>query len=302
MKKLLAAIFVLIIFVIPCLNACGQDEELPYVVISRANVLLTVGDEYTLNAKVYPEKYSDLEIEWTTSNSSIITCDGGRIKAQGPGSAVVMASVNGGNAFSTTVNVSEDVRNHANLIMGESFTIPESVYENIFDGQITWESSAPDKVECVDGVVTGIGIGDATIYVRSGDDTVSVYSVSVFENIEAMVDFRAPEIPITLSYMSGKTEVEVQDFVYTVTHDGKGLLVSFTLTYQKISDISGNQSKNPVGFYVELHSDEVGYCTTYRVESDLLFITQTATFQSNFYADVTKGMRHFELRIFPIEK
>ena len=93
MKKLLAAIFALIIFVIPCLNACGQaNEELPYVVISRANVLLTVGDEYTLNAKVYPEKYSDLEIEWTTSNSAIVTCDDGKIKAQAPGSAVVMAS------------------------------------------------------------------------------------------------------------------------------------------------------------------------------------------------------------------
>lgn len=302
MKKLLATIFALIFFIMPCLNACGRAEELPYVVISRANVLLSVGDEYTLNARVYPEKYSDLEIEWTTSNSSIVTCEGGKIEAVGPGSAVIMASVNGGNAFTTTVNVSEEVRNHANLIVGESFTVPESAYKNIYDGPITWESSDPEKVSVVDGVVTGNDICDAVIYVCSGDDIVSVYSVSVFENVQAMVDFRAPELPITMSYMSGSTEVEIQDFVYTVVNDGKGLLVSFTISYKKTADISGSHSKNPTGFYAELYSDEVGYCTTYRVESDLLFVEQPATFQSNFYADVTKGLRHFEIRLFPIEK
>ena len=39
MKKLLATIFALIFFIMPCLNACGRAEELPYVAIVLGNFI-----------------------------------------------------------------------------------------------------------------------------------------------------------------------------------------------------------------------------------------------------------------------
>lgn len=305
MKRLTALFVAMIILLIPALTACGQEEEIPYVVLSKANVLLSVGDEYTLGAKVYPEAHSDLKVEWTTGNSNVVTCEGGKLRALSTGSAVIMASVGGGNAFSATVTVNEKVRNHANLAVGDSLTVPESAYSTLFTGEVSWSSSNPEVAECVDGVITTHSIGTAVIRVCQGSDAVSMYSVSVYENIESMVEFTAPELPVTLSYLSGKSEVEVQEFTYTVTEDETldedRLMVAFTVSYKKTADISGNQSKNTTGFYIELYSDEVGYCTTYKVESSLLFVGQSATFSTNFIADISDGMRHFNIKLIPIE-
>ena len=61
MKKITALTVAMIIFLISCLTSCGEAEELPYAVISRANVVLSVGDEYTLTAKVFPEGIPTLQ-------------------------------------------------------------------------------------------------------------------------------------------------------------------------------------------------------------------------------------------------
>ena len=302
MKKLVAALLAFIIILIPCLVACGEAEEMPYVVLTKANVLLSVGDEYTLGAKVYPEQYSDLAIDWSSGNENIVTCEGGKIKARAAGSAVITASVNGGNAFTATVTVLDGVREHINLLVGESATVKETSYKNIYEGEFEWESTNPDTVTCEGGSITANAIGNSVIRIRQGDDLVSVCSVSVFENIESMVEFTAPELPVSISYKSGVSTVEVQEFSYTVTEDVRGLMVSFSITYKKTDDISGTQSKNSTGFYIELYSDEVGYCTTYKVESNLLFVGESATFQSNFIADVSSGMRHFNIVLLPIER
>ena len=301
MKKLMSVILALTLFLIPCLVSCGQSEEKPYVVLSRANVILSVGDEYTLGASVYPERYSGLEIEWSSSNPSVVTCDGGKLKAQSAGSAVVMASVNGGNAFTATVNVNDGVRGHINLLVGESASVMMSLYQNVFAEEYSWVSSAPSVAVCDGGTVSGLSEGNAILRISRGDDLVSVCSVSVFESIEGMVEFTAPELPVSMSYLSGTSELEVQEFAYTLTEDDRGILVTFTLTYKKTADISGSQSKNKTGFYIELYSDEVGYCTTYKAESGSLFVGETATFESNFYADVSGGMRHFNIKLLPIE-
>ena len=302
MKKLVAAMLALIIFLIPCLVSCGEAEEMPYVVLTKANVLLSVGDEYTLGAKVYPEKYSDLEIGWSSGNESIVTCEDGKIKAHAAGSAVVTATVNGGNGFTATVTVLDGVREHINLIVGESATIKENAYKNVFEGEFEWESTNTDVAVCDGSTITANAIGNAVVRIRQGEDVVSMCSVSVFENIESMVEFTAPELPMTISYKSGVSTVEIQEFSYTVTEDTRGLMVSFTVSYKKINDISGNQSKNTTGFYIELYSNEVGYCTTYKVESNLLFVGESATFQTNFIADVSGGMRHFNIVLLPIER
>jgi uncharacterized protein YjdB len=301
MKKLVAMILAFIIILTPCLVSCGEDEEIPYVVLTKANVILSVGDEYTLGAKVYPEKYSDLAIDWTSANNNVVTCEDGKLKAHAAGSAVITASVNGGNAFTATVTVLDGVREHINLLVGESATIKETSYKNIFEGDFEWESTNTDAVVCDGSSLTANAIGNSVIRIRKGEDLVSVCSVSVFENIESMVEFTAPELPVSISYKSGVSAVEVQDFSYTVTEDARGLMVSFTVSYQKTADISGTQSKNATGFYIELYSAEVGYCTTYKVESNLLFVGESATFQSNFIADVSNGMRHFNIVLLPIE-
>lgn len=305
MKKITALTVAMIIFLISCLTSCGEAEELPYAVISRANVVLSVGDEYTLTAKVFPERYSDLAVEWTSSNPDVVTCEGGKLNALTTGSSVITASVSGGNAFSSTVTVKENLSNHANIPVGESMTIQPSEYSNLFEGEVTWSSSDPTVAQCTGGVVTALSAGSAVIRVCQGSDTVSVLSVTVYDDITSMVEFEAPELPVTLSYLSGKSEVEVQEFSYTVTEDegiaANRLMVAFTVSYQKTGDIGGSQSKNTTGFYIELYSDEVGLCTTYKVESELLFIGQTASFSTNFYADISDGIRHFNIKLVPIE-
>ena len=306
MKKLTATLLAIIIFLIPTLTSCGEVEERPYVVLSKANVILSVGDEYTLDAKVYPENKSHLTVDWTTSNPSVVTCEGGKIKAHASGSAVVMASVGGGNAFSVAVTVGSNVRKHVNMIVGETVTVSESDYNTVFNGEFDWVSTNTAVAGCEGGVISALSVGESVIRITQGTDTVSMYSVSVFEDIESMVDFTAPELPVSLSYMSGKSTLEVQEFEYTVAEDetlpANRLMVTFTVTYTKTADISGSQSKNKTCFYIELYSDEVGYCTTYKVESDLLFVNQSATFSTNFIADVANGMRHFNIKLVPIEK
>lgn len=305
MKKITAVLLAMVILLIPTLTSCGRDEESPYVVLSKANVVLSVGDEYTLGATVHPDSKSHLPIEWETNNPNVVTCEGGRLKAKAVGSAVVRASVNGGNAFSARVKVTNDATKHVNMIVGEVITIAEHEYNNIFTGEFSWMSSDPTVAEFDNGVITAASVGNAVIRMCQGDDAVTLYSISVFENINSMVDFTAPELPMSLSYKSGISEVEVMEFSYTLEEDKEStidrLLVTYTITYKKTADISGSESRNRTGFYVELYSEEVGFCKTYTVESDFMNIGQTAVFSSQFYADISSGMRHFNIVLVPIE-
>lgn len=305
MKKITAALLAIIILLVPTLTACGGDQEPPYVVLSKANVVLSVGDVYTLDATVRPESQAHLPIEWESNNPNVVTCEGGTLRAKSVGSAVVRASVNGGNAFSARVKVTDAATKHVNMIVGDVITIAEHEYKNIFEGEFTWSSSDSSVAEFDDGVITAASVGNAVIRMCKGDDSITLYSISVFENINSMVDFTAPDLPVSLSYKSGMSEVEVRSFSYSLEEDKESaihrILVTFTINYQKTADISGSESRNRTGFYIELYSDEVGYCKTYTVESDFMYVGQTATFSSQFYADISNGMRHFNIVLIPIE-
>ena len=72
-----------------CLDAVTvKTEDIRFY---RSSVSLTIGDEYSLGAVVFPENASNKTVEYCSADESIVTVEGSRITAVGVGEADVLA-------------------------------------------------------------------------------------------------------------------------------------------------------------------------------------------------------------------
>lgn len=311
MKKALLLILSLVIFILPCLSSCSigtnEPEQRPTVILSRVNITLSVGDEYLIEPTVYPVEFSDAEITWTSSREELVSCDGGKIVAKAPGVSIIKAAVAGGNTASARVEVVDGVSGHKNLIVGASIDIPVDEYKSVIPtGEVTWVSTNPEIAACDGSCITALSVGTTTIRAVVGGHSVSVFTVSVYGDLGSMVDFVRPELPVSLNYTIGgqqpKTStVEVYGFEYVITEDESygvdTLGVTFKVKYRKTADTEGEDGITPAAFIIDLYSDEVGYCTTYRILDTDVTVGYEGEFEMTFLADTAIGHRSFNIAI-----
>ncbi len=308
MKKRLILLFVLVLIILPALFACGDEQEppKPSVILSRSNLQLSVGDVYTLECTVYPSELSSVKISWTTSNSDVVSCDNGELKALALGTSVIKARAEGGNYAAVTVTVTESIRAYRNLPLGQSYEIPEDSYAALFseNEELTFFSSAPSVATCEGGVITAHSVGVADIYLKSSGKSLLMMRVTTYILETDLVSFPAPTLPITLSY--GDVTFTVDGFEVDIFDDATlgpdAVGVIFRVKYTKKTDTGGDEAKNPVKFKIELHSGEVGYCTSYVVKAEDMAVGDFAEFVApKFAADIAKGARTFMIKIVEVE-
>ena len=185
MKKILFALVGALALVV----SCGKDKETPQpqiiavtgVTVSPATLPLVVGETGTLSATVAPSNATDKTVTWTTSSSAVATVADGVITAVAPGEATITAKAGDKTGICTvTVSAPEPVviavtgitlnTDILELIEGESAILTATVYpENATDPSVTWKSSSEAVATVVDGVVTAVAAGEATITAKAGD-------------------------------------------------------------------------------------------------------------------------------------
>ena len=75
------------------------------VTISPATATVEAGKETTLTATVTPSNATNKEVTWTSSNTSVATVSGGKVKGVAEGTAVITATTSNGKTATATVTV-----------------------------------------------------------------------------------------------------------------------------------------------------------------------------------------------------
>lgn len=158
-----------ILFTMLCglLTGCGG----PAIQFAKSEVTMYVGDSQMLEYSLADE---DADIEWSSSDSKIVSVRRGTVKANAEGSATIRASV--GEEYAecviTVINRVVTISQETATIDLDSGNLSITLTATSSDGgTISWSTSDPEIATVSNGVVTATGeeIGDVIITASRGD-------------------------------------------------------------------------------------------------------------------------------------
>ena len=148
------------------------------IALDKTTAEMTEGETLTLTATVTPEDATDKTIVWSSSDETIATVANGLVTALKAGQVTITAT-NGGHSATCELTVNAKVipatgialdKTTAEMTEGETLTLTATVTpEDATDKTVTWTSSDETVVKVVNGVVSALKTGKATITATSGD-------------------------------------------------------------------------------------------------------------------------------------
>lgn len=140
---------------------------------------LQVGGSGILTVEVNPTTADNRNVIWSTSNSNVAIVVNGTVTAVGPGTAIITATAADGSGVSANcvvtvskVSVESVTLSSRTLTLnvgGSSILTATVTPDNVEDRSVVWMSSDSRVATVVDGVVTAVGPGTATITVSTVD-------------------------------------------------------------------------------------------------------------------------------------
>lgn len=138
--------------------------------LNYKDLSLDLGDSKVLIATISPFNATNKKLKWSSSDSSVIDVDGGKVTAKKVGSAIITVMSEDGisDTCSITVvnnNVSElTISGSKSVVSGSKTKLNVSSNPSDASKSVTWKSSNPKiAVVSTDGVVTGKKNGSVTI-------------------------------------------------------------------------------------------------------------------------------------------
>ena len=176
------------------------------VSVAPTTLSLYVGNSSDLTETVYPADATDKSVSWTSSNSSVASVDqNGLVTAHSDGNATITVTTNDGSfTASCSVSVSTQVINPTGISVSPSST---SVYlnntvqlsatvepSNATNKTVSWTSSN-SSIATVNsnGLVTGVGLGTASITATTVNGITATSSVTVNEEPDVTNLVQNPE-------------------------------------------------------------------------------------------------------------
>lgn len=185
--------------------------------LTPAKTTLELNEKSSIKLSYSPANFNE-ELEWSSSNPSVVTVENGDIEAVGVGTATI--TVKGKNtSASTTITVKDRYavtgvkldRQSVSIVVGETETLtPEISPADARDKSVRWESSNESVATVDNGVITAVSSGSAVITVITNSG-----SFKATCNVEVLDKL----IPITeISYPEQNTTIEInQGESYTIT-------------------------------------------------------------------------------------
>lgn len=154
------------------------------VTVAPTTLGLEVGQSSSLTATVAPSNATNKAVTWSSSDATIASVNNGLVSAISVGNATITVTTEDGSYTAdceVTVTPSStpvvDVTGVTvapttlDLEVGQSSTLTATVLPgNATNKAVTWSSSDENVASVVDGVVTAVGVGNATITVASVAD------------------------------------------------------------------------------------------------------------------------------------
>lgn len=198
-----------------------SDVEVSSISTNESTLNMFVGDTYKITVTILPENATNKSVTFESNKTDIASVsDDGTITAKAKGLAVITVTSSNGKKASVAVSVTEKQAEEVKptqinvaetsyeLFVGEQRTISYEVLpENATNKNVEFQTSAR-LIASVnqEGVITAVGVGNATITVRStADATISKQiSVSVKSNIVDVNDISLTKTAVSLH--PGETE------------------------------------------------------------------------------------------------
>lgn len=269
-----------------------QVQVTPYIAVESVTLdytelSLPLGASETLTATVLPDNATDRSIQWTSSDSRIVSVRNGHISAVAVGTAVITAKA-GEKSASCTVTV-EPIEVESITLSKTRLALNPDEYEtltvtfnpaNATDKTVTWESSDISiATVSEDGTVRGISKGTATITAKAGKATATCevqvnddyFTITNLTNYDGIVTIKpsgvtSPSITLEYSIDKGETWVMLANFRTaqeiplpanrTVLLSGNNQTFCSNTTNRGWWTISANVTHNVSGDLMSISGDE----------------------------------------------
>ena len=145
--------------------------------LDKTNLSLSIGETAQLTATVKPDNATDKNVSWTSSDETVAKVDDGKVTAVKSGKATITAKCGGKIAeCAVTVTVSTGSvtldKTSLSLTVGETVQLTATVKpDDATDKNVTWTSSDESVAKVVNGKVTAVKSGKATITAKCGGKT-----------------------------------------------------------------------------------------------------------------------------------
>jgi len=154
--------------------------------LNKTTLTLTVGDSATLTAIISPSNAKDRTVTWVTSDATKATINNGVVTAKALGTVTITALVGDKTATCTVTIAARAVSsislnsNSLILTIGKDSTLTTTVLpSNATDKTVTWTTSDATKATVINGKITAIAAGTATITAKAGAITSTCF-VTIF--------------------------------------------------------------------------------------------------------------------------
>ena len=209
--------------------------------LNKSDFNITIGESDTLTATITPSNATNKEITWTSSDSSIVSIDNGKLIAKKTGTAIITASSNNKKTASVKVTVVSKTYNKTAIFIGDSITYGFS------SGGYSWANYIGDNYDLKKTINAGLSSSALTTF-RPGlwlVDHVKKYNASKYDNIDYVIlqgghnDVVGDRPLGTYSKddFSGKYNTDtilggLETYIYTVKKRWPNAKIGYILNYQ----------------------------------------------------------------------
>ena len=243
MKKsvMIALSLVCVLSCIFALAACNDDPAannndtvaVTSISLSKSDLSLEIGGEYTLTATITPDDATDKSITWTSDNTAVATVANGKVTALAAGTATITAKA-GEKSASCSVTVSAPAVTDG--LAGKTFVFAD-VVSNGMDAETKAEYVRMNK-----GIVFAFGTDgtvNETIAAQTEDmpntEVVATYVINgqnvTITPISVTID-GVPGDPSSMSNVWGAVTFDGTDLV-VLTDNGHGMIIKFIFKEKK---------------------------------------------------------------------
>ncbi len=212
--------------------------------LSTTRTSLVKGTSMKVEAIVKPNKATNKNVIWTTSNETVATVDQiGTITAINSGSATITATTEDGHKSSDIrVTVTNQKVEVTKIELDRTTDVVTSNYgtitltatvspENATDPSVKWNSSNPSVAIVTDGVVRVRGEGTTSITATTSNGKVATYILTVVDNYT----FQVKEVRMETGELMGYT-IKIYQNGVDITKDVVAITDPFTARNEKKAD------------------------------------------------------------------
>lgn len=210
MKRIKFTLFILVTLAVSCIKV-SSAISVTDVVLDPKTLTMTEGDCMTLIATISPSNATNRNLRWSSSDEMVASVADGKVTAHRAGKAVIVVSTeDGGLTANCQVTVNSKAvrvesvnldRKDLALMVGESATLTATVFpSNATDKNVRWTSTNTSVVSAMDGKVTALKVGSATVTVTTQDGGLTAScQVTVKSNVVNVENVSLSKTELTLT-------------------------------------------------------------------------------------------------------